>query len=140
MDELFSSLLFTHYIFFLNLVGDIDGRKVGLISVPTVDVLSIQSLKKEAKNQSKLDNSLGDIELFAVAASDGLLDFIKPIEVGKQLARSLYYDKRNGKNPSQRLQNACEKVILESSSIWQSFGMRYRDDITIAVSKIDVRK
>ena len=129
--------MFTHYFCFLNLVGDLDGRKVGVISVPTVDVLGIQSLKKEAKNRSKSDNSLDDIALFAVAASDGLLDFMKPIEVAQQLAHSLYYDKRNRNNPPTSLQNTCEKLILKSSSIWQSLGMQYRDDITIAVSKID---
>ena len=81
------------------------------------------------------DSDLDNIALFAVAASDGLLDFMKPIEVAHQLAHSLYYD---GSDPPISLQNICEKLILKSSSLWHNVGMRYRDDITIAVSKIDV--
>ena len=82
-------------------MGDLDRRKVGVISVPAVDVLSIEPLKKKGKYQSKYstmnrqrekDSNSDDTALFAVTASNLLLDFMKPIEVAQQLACSLYYD------------------------------------------------
>ena len=103
--------------FFLDLVGDLDRRKVGVISVPAVDVLSIEPLKKKGKYQSKYstmnrqrekDSNSDDTALFAVTASNLLLDFMKPIEVAQQLACSLYYDggddERKGMCESRKIQ------------------------------------
>ena len=127
-------------------MGDHDGRNIGVISEPTVDILSIEELKttiKGAKNNPK-DSKQEEIELYAVAASDGLLDFIKPNEIAERLAKTFATSSnKDDKSKSERRLNdyftlmyACEDLILQASASWSKMGTKYRDDITIAVSKI----
>lgn len=127
-------------------MGDHDGRNVGVISEPTVNILNIEELKattKGAKRDAE-DSKLEEIELYAVAASDGVLDFIKPIEIAEKLAKTFSTSSHEDDKPKYRgmfndhytLMNACEDLILQASASWSKTGMKYRDDITIAVSKI----
>lgn len=118
-------------------MGDHDARKVGVIAEPAIEVLSIPSLKlrgKELTNSTNANKSIDDIELFAVSASDGLLDFMKPIDVAKHVASSLYLE--NSNQDGQSLLVHCENLVFNASGAWQDLGMNYRDDITIAVRKI----
>lgn len=119
-------------------MGDHDGRSVGVISEPTIEILDVQQLKTNAfKNYEQGNNQHSrnsDIELYAVAASDGLLDFIQPIEIAQRLVQTFPHELKYDANYA--LMDACEDLILQASKAWSNMGMRYRDDITIAVSKI----
>ena len=133
-------------------MGDRDGRKVGVISEPTVNVLNIPSLLGKVKDSNNNHNEMlneddknENNELFAVAVSDGLIDFVQPIHIGQRLAQAMYHgpttvfssdDDNDGNHTS--LLEACEELIYESSNSWLNIGMRYRDDITIAVGKISI--
>jgi len=108
-------------------IGDRDGRVVGVIAEPAIDVVSLSSFLNDNKN------GYNDVEFFAVAASDGLLDFIEPIDVAHRLARSLYELDQPG---TPTLVEACQDLIVEASQAWLNLASRYRDDITIAVNKI----
>ncbi len=120
-------------------MGDHDGQSVGVISEPTIEILSIQSLVTKAKQQSGIspkDERWNEkIELFAVAASDGMLDFLKPSDIAKRLEPTLYNMEMGNEGVS--LQEACEELILEASNSWLGLNFHYRDDITIAVSRIN---
>jgi serine/threonine protein phosphatase PrpC len=125
-------------------VGDKGGRQVGVISEPTVDVLNLPSLIRKAMSDQGItiqDSSINDdVELFAVAASDGLMDFMKPIDIAEHVTHGLYShgDVDGDSSSSKSLEEICEQIILEASNVWLQFGQRYRDDITIAVSKVEV--
>jgi len=119
-------------------IGDHDGKTIGVIAEPIVDVLNIHSLKAVAgahhdvslQGDSKTDDN---VELFAVSVSDGLLDYIEPLDIARYLAKSLYRE-AGGDAPS--VMEACGYLIRQSSKMWiKDFG--YRDDISIAVNKIE---
>ena len=129
-------------------MGDHDGKDVGLISVPTVDILQVTELKMKTTSKRNNDDTKSqynesydpdDVVLYAIAASDGLLDFITPLEIAERLAKSFADESgatagRYGSN--RELMNACEDLLLQASRSWSKLGMKYRDDITIAVSQI----
>ena len=95
-------------------IGDKEGTAIGVTAEPTVDSLDLKTL---APSHEKL---------FAVAASDGLLDHVPPQEVATELAKSLF-----GSSPRSPLET-CEQLIMTSSKRWIATGMPYRDDITVA--------
>ena len=109
-------------------MGDFDGRNIGVISEPIVDVLDIPDLLEK----HRLDNSgpENDVELFAVTASDGIFDFIPKEEVAEYLSKSLYHELETN------LSTAVENLILESSHRWIKRQIEERDDISIAVQRI----
>ena len=72
-----------------------------------------------------------DIHIFAVSATDGLMDYAPAEAIAKVLAKSLYEE--NGPH----LLTACEQLIYYAAQGWfQTRGGTYRDDIAIAVSAI----
>merc|ERR1739844_814644 len=82
---------------------------------------------------SSQDTIGGDVEVFAVSATDGLLDFIPVEEIAKTVANSLYV--KEGPHPL----SACESLITTAASAWwKAKNGRYRDDIAIAVSKLSL--
>lgn len=105
-------------------LGDPEGKEQKiLIADPTVTVIDLSKLKQES---SKND------QYFIVAASDGLLDRVSPPAVAQRIARSFYKDV-----PSRPLV-ACYDLIQQSSLLWGGLmGIQYRDDISIAVKRID---
>jgi serine/threonine protein phosphatase PrpC len=99
-------------------IGDKEATELGVIANPTVDTLNLKKWEGE--------------KLFAIAASDGLWDHVKPIDVAKHLATSLYKKSEGVVSPLE----ACEQLIMQSSRRWIAEGIPYRDDISIAISKI----
>lgn len=131
-------------------IGDWAAGKKGVIPDPTVSVIDIEELVKGAEECSSLatvaDDNGGllvqsesscrdlDIEVFAVSATDGLLDFMKLDDIAKTVAISLYED--DGPHPL----SACESLITTAASAWwQAKNGRYRDDIAIAISKLSLQ-
>ena len=70
-----------------------------------------------------------DIYVFAVSATDGLMDFATPEVVAQTVANSLF--EKDGPH----LLTALEQLIYMSAQGWdQAKQGRYRDDIAIAVA------
>lgn len=131
-------------------IGDWAAGELGVIPDPTVVALDIQDIivaaanksntstcndngQSECKNPSSQGPIGGDIEVFAVSATDGLLDFIPVEEIAKTVAHSLYVNE--GPHPL----SACESLITTAASAWwKAKNGRYRDDIAIAVSKLSL--
>jgi serine/threonine protein phosphatase PrpC len=141
-------------------IGDWDAGNVGVIPNPIVEVINIETLKKDESNEDscsvqinektgattmdrncitggeeKKDDSLvqDDLEVFAVSATDGMLDFVSVQDIASSIASSLYIDE--GPHPL----SACESLISAAAAgWWKSKDGRYRDDIAIAVSKLDL--
>lgn len=106
-------------------IGDWDAAKLGVIPDPTVVRLDVSDLIENAGG--------GDIEVFAVSATDGLLDFVDIDSIAKTIAHSLYVDE--GPHPL----SACESLITTAATAWwKAKDGRYRDDIAIAVSKMSL--
>mmetsp|Transcript_8960 Transcript_8960/g.20835 ORF Transcript_8960/g.20835 Transcript_8960/m.20835 type:complete len:500 (+) Transcript_8960:153-1652(+) len=109
-------------------IGDFDGKAVGLIAEPDVDVFDI----KEQQSPEKGD------KYFVVSASDGLYDVLRKESVVQYLATSLY-----DSNSQRTLPWTCEILIREASRLWLKSSaimhsiVPYRDDISIGVAKIN---
>jgi len=107
-------------------IGDWDAGKLGVIPDPTVavlDMLEIVGVKELG----------GDVEVFAVSATDGLLDFVEIEKIAKTVAHSLYAEE--GPHPL----SACESLITTAATLWwKAKNGTYRDDIAIAVSKMSL--
>ena len=123
-------------------IGDWAAGEKGVIPDPTVDVIDIEKLingneecAASAENAAggELSQCRGDIEVFAVSATDGLLDFMNVNDIANTIATSLYVD--DGPHPL----SACESLITTAASAWwQAKNGQYRDDIAIAVSKLSL--
>jgi len=97
-------------------LGDHEAKRMGVIAEPTVDVVNLT------------DKQL----LFAVAATDGIFDFIPIQDVADHLGRALYSGRK-----TVRLMDACEQLIMKASMQWKErSGSTYRDDISILVTKL----
>ena len=121
--------LFTYHLAMSRSIGDYEAKAVGVISDPIVDVFNIRDQDNQRRKQD--ESRRNDIELFAVVATDGIYDFIDPLEVVEYVAKSLY--KEDG---APGILTACEDLIMLSSKLWMQTGSVYRDDITIAVNRI----
>ena len=116
-------------------IGDFDGKAVGLIADPIVDVWDVQ----EYYNQHQFSKSeIDDSAWFIVIASDGVYDVITPEEVVQHLGRSLYDELPSAQRQVSPLV-ACEQLIRKASHRWMEMtpGMPYRDDITLGVSRLN---
>ena len=99
-------------------IGDLEASKAGVIVTPTIDVIDLSSQQN----------------LFAVAASDGVLDRIDPTAVAQHLGQTLFGG--GGDRSGDRLLGACEQIIMKASELWLKLGLQYRDDISIAVTRL----
>ena len=90
--------------------------KAGVIADPIIKVLTVSTIFENEK----------DIELFAVAVSDGLLGAMTPEHVVQIISESLH-EKGND------IISLCEQLILLASELAAPI---YRDDITIVLSRI----
>ena len=133
-------------------IGDWDAGKVGVIPDPLVDVVLIQDLlnfdfQSMHSNECVVQedgtqigecvptNSNDDIILFAVSATDGMMDELSSQHISEVLAKSFQSDSEN----SYHLIKACETLIIEAAIGWQQKNRgHYRDDIAISVSKINI--
>jgi serine/threonine protein phosphatase PrpC len=127
-------------------IGDWEAGKLGVIPDPLVDVINIPELV-EAQMQCTIssdpdgevfvyndcDSEKDDVYIFAVSATDGMMDFATPDSVAKTIALSLY-DKEGP-----HLLTALEQLIYMAAQGWeQSKQGRYRDDIAIVVSQLRI--
>jgi serine/threonine protein phosphatase PrpC len=101
-------------------LGDIEGKDIGVLTaLPTIDVIPLDNPKRQ---------------LFAVAATDGLMDFLNVQEVANNLGHVLFGATSTKKK---RLVDLCEQLIMQASKEWNTrLGGQYRDDISIVVTKL----
>ena len=72
-----------------------------------------------------------DVKIFAVSATDGLLDYLPAHSVANHVATGLYTQK----TPLL----ACEDLIYAAAQGWQEDKQgRYRDDIAISVTDLEI--
>jgi serine/threonine protein phosphatase PrpC len=108
-------------------IGDWEVGKFGVIPDPIVDIIDIDQV---VKDYSESDD---DVCIFAVSATDGLMDYTTPEGIAKVLATSLY--EKDGPH----LMTALEQLIYVAASGWErSKRGTYRDDIAISVSEIRI--
>jgi serine/threonine protein phosphatase PrpC len=137
----------THGLAMSRSIGDWAAGEKGVIPDPTVDVLDVaklirggeqcdaSSISVDVNGDTRLDPSCresdGEIEVFAVSATDGLLDFVPIDTIAQTVATALYID--DALHPL----SACEALITTAANEWwKAKNGRYRDDIAIAISKI----
>ena len=127
-------------------IGDWEAGKMGVIPDPVVDVLDIHSIVADVMLDDtdpdldadsyqvnpmihEVNTDLDDVYLFAVSATDGLMDYLTATDIARILAHSLFDD--SGAHPV----TAVEHLIFAAANAWQEEKQgRYRDDIAIAVS------
>ena len=116
-------------------IGDPEAGKLGVIPTPDITVLSLSGTRAEIATKAGVDAT--DVEMFAVVASDGIYDHVEPDEVASVLASALYDgEKPPGKDKWSPL-IAVEDLIMISSKRWlENLDQAYRDDISLAVSRI----
>jgi len=142
--------LFSHLLFTLYTTGDWEAGKVGVIPDPIVDVIDIPNVVEANLKDSNMcvvidENGdmnvepchevggVDDVYIFAVSATDGMMDFLDAQTIASTLAPSLY--DTNGTH----VLTACEMLITAAASGWQRAKQgRYRDDIAIAVSTLRI--
>ena len=108
-------------------IGDWEVGKLGVIPDPIVDIIDIEQV---VNDHSESDD---DVCIFAVSATDGLMDFAKPEGIAKVLAMSMY--EKDGPH----LLTALEQLIYVAATGWErSKRGTYRDDIAISVSEIRI--
>ena len=135
-------------------IGDWAAGEVGVIPDPLVDVVDLNELINGGGNDDEGSSSEqtctvsedgeqkclatpaqvveGDIQVFAVSATDGLLDYVGIDDIAKHVALGLY-DEEEGPH----LLSACEALISAAAGGWHRHRQgRYRDDIAISVSKL----
>ena len=122
-------------------IGDWEAGKVGVIPDPIVDVLSVKDLVSfdgaeetcsvTAEGEQTCFQASEDIEVFAISATDGLLDFLPVDAIAGHVAKGLYAE------DGPHLITACEELIRAAAGGWEQAKQgRYRDDIAIAVSRL----
>ena len=79
----------------------------------------------------------GASDVFVVAATDGLFDHVPPDEIAERVSVALY----SGDGMANVFQT-MESIIKDASVAWWTMFInedeKYRDDITLAVSRVDV--
>jgi hypothetical protein len=117
--------------------------KPGVIPDPIVDVIDIdhmvesqvmkdcQILEENETMNAACFVSSDDVHIFAVSATDGLLDFASPEMIAQTVAYSVYNE------DAPYLLSAIEKLIHLAASGWEKARQgRYRDDIAMSVTEI----
>jgi len=99
-------------------IGDFVAKEVGVIATPTIHIVD---------TAQKLDEE----EWFVISASDGIWDHLTQDHVASYVADALFQ-----KSEEHALTMKCEVLIMQSSLKWSQMRLQYRDDITIAVSRI----
>jgi serine/threonine protein phosphatase PrpC len=153
-------------------IGDWDAGNVGVIPDPLVDIMDINDIKKnvlERLNRSEngscdsgakevevdpasgetkaaesqcVNYSENDIKVFAVSATDGLLDYVPEQAIVEHVAKGLYNTAADTGNPkggphTKHPLTACENLIYTAANGWQEDkGGRYRDDIAIVYTAL----
>lgn len=130
-------------------IGDWEVGKLGVIPDPIVQVLDISEvvenqLREECEAQAdndvraqclSLEGAIDDVHIFAVSATDGLMDFAQPETIAQTVAASMYQPE------GPHLLTGLEQLIYMAAQGWEQAKQgRYRDDIAIAVSELRAPK
>jgi len=108
-------------------IGDWEVGKFGVIPDPIVHIIDIE---KVVNDHSDSDD---DVYIFAVSATDGLMDYTTAEGIAKVLSMSMY------ELDGPHLLTALEQLIYVAASGWErSKRGTYRDDIAISVSEIRI--
>lgn len=112
-------------------IGDWEVGKLGVIPDPIVQIIDIDEV---VESHSKSDNDVDDdVCIFAVSATDGLMDYTTPEGIATVLAVSMY--EKDGPH----LLTAMEQLIYVAAAGWERAKRgTYRDDIAISVSDIRI--
>ena len=113
--------------------------KYGLISDPIVQIIDIDMIRSVSEHS----------QLFAVSATDGLLQYVSTKEIGEIMAKAMYFSHGDSRDVSAEDENekglqeeyhittAAEELIQRAAHGWyEDEGASYRDDIAIAAMKI----
>jgi len=154
-------------------IGDWDAGAVGVIPDPLIDILDTNEIKKrvvaklnEACNKDveevEIDPASGesspsaagcvtytesDVKIFAISATDGLLDYLPVNAIANHVAKGLYdtaaaiNEEGEGVDEKQTTHPllVCEDLIYAAAQGWQDDKKgRYRDDIAIAVADLEI--
>lgn len=139
-------------------IGDWAAGKLGVIPDPIVEVLNISEIvdaemteipdtqsyildengdmvktgiSYDEDSRRNGSSPVDDVHIFAVSATDGMMDYLEPEDVAKVLADALF--DKDGAHPI----SAAEHLVFAAANAWQQEKQgRYRDDIAIAVSTI----
>jgi serine/threonine protein phosphatase PrpC len=132
-------------------IGDWEAGKLGVIPNPIVDVVNIPELVEEQLTSAGdncmatmdamdttispecLESDIDDVYVFAVSATDGLMDFATPEVVAQTVATSLFAE------DGPHLLTALEQLIYMAAQGWdQAKQGRYRDDIALVVAQLRI--
>jgi serine/threonine protein phosphatase PrpC len=127
----------------------------GVIAEPIVDVLHVNDIITKALSThadttcSPSENIIGeqngdgdkgqycdaldprDVSIFAISASDGMMDELTPHYIGSIMAES-FFDNESTVHPH----SAAEHLVIQAAKGWHRFGQGYRDDIAISAAII----
>ena len=97
-----------------------------------VVVRSLDNDSEECRAQNEpplADEEADDVYVFAVSATDGMLDYVAKEGIAQVVAHSLFDD--TAPHPA----TACELLVSTAAQGWEKYRQgRYRDDIAIAIS------
>jgi serine/threonine protein phosphatase PrpC len=137
-----------------------DWKVQGVIAEPIVDVLNVAAVVNQAiynhteacrtkksynirtytyfEEQQKVSCqplNPSEVHMFAISASDGMLDYLKPDDIAREMAASFFG--KDGKHPFV----AAEQLIITAAEGWDTeTGGQYRDDITISACKLFINE
>lgn len=111
-------------------VGDENNPEAYMVD-PVGVVTDAADYSQAARRNHAVGGTDDDVCLFAVCATDGLLDYVGAAEIARILAHALYDE--SGAHPV----TAVEHLIFAAANAWQDAKQgRYRDDIAIAVAAL----
>lgn len=98
---------------------------------PVGSIVDVIEYSKVSRGQHTVGGADDDVYLFAVSATDGMMDYLAATEIARILAHSLFDEA--GAHPV----TAVEHLIFAAANAWQDAKQgRYRDDIAIAVAAL----
>lgn len=141
--------------------------EVGVIPDPLIDIFDIDEIKKKVleslngkgTKEMEIDPATGesvpskdegatytenDVKIFAISATDGLLDYVPEQAIVNHVAKGLYETVDEVGKSKDEVQAshpllAAEDLIYAAAQGWQEDKQgRYRDDIAIAITDLDV--
>lgn len=92
---------------------------------------NVMATKADDSRVTTHDDDNDDVYIFAFCATDGMMDYLEPVDIAAVLGKALYDEA--GAHPL----TAAEHLVFAAANAWQQDKQgRYRDDIAIAVSTL----
>ena len=106
-------------------LGDYELNDIGVIPDPDVGVIDLAAILEGEKSKS----------VFAVSATDGLLDYVDRSEIIMKVVEGLFVEK----DTAPELSAALKNLIAEAKEGWAGeYDGAYRDDISVSAAKLIV--